>query len=105
MSENNNLFENEENVKKKLEYDQQMRKIREEVEKKFSEYKKIMEFMAGDAPLSILCLSQITEKALLRHGCLRIYDLFNCNFAEVEGLSPRHITELTTRLDQFFSMF
>lgn len=104
MSDNNKLNENESSVNNKIEYDLQMQKIREEVLKKFNDYKKTIAYMASDAPIEILCLPPIIEKALLTHGCLRIYDLFDRDFTEVKGLGIARIRDLTTCLDKFFSM-
>lgn len=80
------------------------KKIKEELLKKLEEYRKAMKLMAADAPLGILCLPKVIEKALLDHGCLRVYDLFNLDFTEVKGLGETRIRDLTSRLDQFISM-
>lgn len=104
MSDINKLIENPDAVKKNFEYEEQMKKIREEVAKKFIEYRKTLTYMATDAPLGILCLAPVIENALLAHGCLRIYDLFDCDFTKVKGLGIRRIGDLTASLDKFFSM-
>ena len=104
MYNDNKLIENPDNVKKNIEYNEQMKKIREEVLKKFSDYRKILNMMATDAPIQILCLNKTIENALIAHGCLRIYDLINLDFTKVKGLGIRRIRDLTTRLDEFFSM-
>jgi hypothetical protein len=88
-----------------VESDLQLQKIKEEVLKKLSEYRTTLSYMASDAPISILCLPTVTENALLQHGLLRVYDLFNCDFTEVKGLGVARIRDLTTRLDQFIAMF
>ena len=105
MSNINKLIENPDTVKNNFEYEEQMKKIREEVAKKFAEYRTVLSYMASDAPIGILCLPTVIENALLAHGCLRIYDLFDCDFTEVKGLGVRRIRDLTARLDEFFSMF
>lgn len=97
MSELDNLNDNFEN-------DMKMQKVKEEVLKKFEEYKTTMAFMAADAPISILCLKEPIEKALIAHGLLRVYDLFDCDFVKVKGLGEARVRELATCLDQFFSM-
>ena len=101
----NKLIENTESVKNNFEYEQQMKKIREDVVKKFSEYKKTLAYMSADAPLGVLCLPTVIHNALISHGCLRVYDLFDCDFTKIKGLGVRRIRDLTTRLDEFFSMF
>ncbi len=93
-----------ENLDNNFENEMRLQKLREEVLKKFSEYRTTLNFMAADAPISILCLPTAIETALLAHGCLRVYDLFDCDFIKVKGLGVRRIRDLTSRLDQFFSM-
>ena len=99
-----NLIENADEVNKKLENEEVLKKIKEEVIKKFAEYQKTIAFMCADAPIEILCLSKPIEKALLSHGLLRVYDLFNCDFTKIKGLGEVRIGELTAQLDKFFSM-
>lgn len=104
MSDDNNLIDNIENVNNNFEYENKIKKIREEVLKKFEDYRKTLNYMAADAPIGVLCLPSVIEKSLVAHGCLRIYDLFDCDFVKVKGLSVGRIGDLTSRLDQFFSM-
>ncbi len=104
MSDINKLIENPDTVKENFEYEERMRKIREEVSKKFTEYRTTLNYMASDAPISILCLPPAIENALSAHGCLRIYDLFDLDFTTVKGLGVRRIGDLTSSLDKFFSM-
>lgn len=104
MIDNQNLNDHPETVNQKIEYELQMKKLRDEVIKKFGEYKNTLNYMAADAPLGVLCLPTAIENALLAHGCLRVYDLFDLDFTEVKGLGVTRIRNLTTRLDQFLSM-
>ncbi len=104
MSDDNKIIENTESVKNILEYEQQMKKVREEVAKKFKDYRTTLAYMAADAPIGTLCLPPVIENALIDHGLLRIYDLFDCDFTKVKGLGVRRIRDLTTCLDKFFSM-
>jgi hypothetical protein len=104
MSDFNNLIESDETVKNNFEYDERVRKIREEISNKFNDYRKTLAFMTADAPISILCLPDVIKNALLAHGLLRIYDLFDCDFTKVKGLGERRIRYLTSCLDEFFSM-
>lgn len=101
---NQNLNENIENVNNNFEKEIQLKKIRDEVLKKFNDYRKTIAYMSADAPLEILCLPSVIQNALLSHGCLRIYDLFDVDFTKVKGLGVIRIRDLTSRLDQFFSM-
>lgn len=104
MSDVNKLIENPEIVKENFEYEEKMRKVREQVAQKFTEYRTTLAYMAADAPIGTLCLPSVIENALLAHGLMRIYDLFDCDFTEVKGLGVRRIGELTASLDKFFSM-
>jgi len=108
MSDNVNVKENieniKENVEKNFEFDMRMKKLKEELAKKFEDYQKTLKFMAADVPIEVLCLPKPIEKILIDEGLLRIYDLFNLNFVEIKGLGVVRINQLTTRLDQFFSM-
>lgn len=101
---NNNVSDKFESVNNNFEYDMNMKKIREEIIKKFDEYRSTLNFMVADAPIEILCLSKIINKVLVDNGLLRIYDLFDCDFTKIEGLSESNIRHLTTCLDKFFSM-
>ena len=104
MDENNKILEDETYVNNKIEYDKNLRKIREEVAKKLIDYRKTINYMAADAPIEILCLSNVIQSALFAHGCLRVYDLFDLDFTQVKGLGVSRIRDLTTCLDKFFSM-
>ena len=104
MTDINKLIENPDVVKQNIEHEERMRIIREEVFKRFNDYRKTLNFMAADAPISILCLPSIIENLLLDHGCHRIYDLFDLDFTKVKGLGEVRIRHLTTCLDKFFAM-
>ena len=92
------------NLEMKLEHDLKMKQVKEEVLKKLSEYRKTIAYMSADAPITILCLPHVIEKALLDHGLLRVYDLFDVDFTKVKGLGSVRIKRLTSCLDQFFSI-
>lgn len=78
------------------------------INKKFSEslqnYRKYMSLMIGDMPIGCLCLPKTTEKALIKAGFLRVYDLFDCDLTEIKGIGNVRAGDLATRLDQFISM-
>lgn len=88
-----------------IEKDQMLKKIREEVLQKFSDYKKLIFYMSGDAPISTLCLPKTIENILINNNFLRIYDLVDRDFTKIKGLGEVRVRDLTTRLDQFLSMF
>jgi hypothetical protein len=105
----NNIIENSKDKfllsENQLEREMRMNKLRKELNERFESYQKTMKYMAADAPIETLCLPKKVEKALLAHGCLRIYDMLDMDFSEVKGLGVIGIRDLTSRLDQFFSMF
>ena len=98
---NNSLPESNNKIEKEMFF----KKLKEEVLKRFEAYDQTMTYLATDAPISVLCLPKATEKLLLNSGFLRVYDLFNSDFTEIKGLGEIRIRDLTTRLDQFCSMF
>ncbi len=99
-----NLKENIDDVNINFEKEMEMKKLREEVIKRFADYRNTINFMAADAPIAILCLPAAIEKILLNEGCLRVYDLFNLDFVKIKGLGEGRVRDLTSRLDQFLSM-
>lgn len=105
MSENRNLLESPEDVKKILENDIAMKAIKEQVAQKFVEYRKTMSYLACDAPISSLCLPIQVENILIANGFLRIYDVFDVDFTKIKGFGPKRIGQLTARLDEFLSVF
>ena len=89
----------------KFETDIEFLKLRKEISKSFNEYKNMMKYLSADAPIETLCLPIAIENILVGQGCLRIYDMIDMDLAKVKGLGPTRLRQLTTRLDQFFSMF
>ncbi len=87
-----------------IEQDMQLKKIKEEVLKKFVDYQKSMKYLAADAPIEILCLPKNIEKCLTDHGCFRVYEIFDLDLAKIENLSAPGLRNLTTSLNEFFSM-
>ncbi len=99
-----NVTDSPQSVNSNFEYDMKMQKMREELAKGFAEYRNSISFMVADAPISVLCLTPVIENALLDHGFLRVYDLFNRDFTKVKGLGATRIRELTASLDKFLAM-
>lgn len=79
-------------------------KINKKLLEGLENYRKTMAFMFGDAPIEVLCLSKVIEKALISNGCLRVYDLFDRDLVEIEGISHSGIRQLTARLQEFISV-
>ncbi len=102
---NNNLTEEPQTVNNNFEYEMKMKIIKEEMGKGLKRYCTTMQYLAADAPISILGLDKAIENALIRHGCLRVYDLFNLDFTKVKGLGNTRIAELTACFNEFLAMF
>lgn len=79
-------------------------KIRKELINRFSEYKRTLMYMMGDAPIAVLCLPKKLEKKLLANSCLRVYDMINLDLSEIEWLSDLDRAKLASSLDEFFSV-
>lgn len=99
-----NLKESIDDVNNNFEKEMEMKKLKEEVIKRFADYRNTINFMVADAPIAILCLPAPIERILLNEGCLRVYDLFNLDFVKIKGLGESRVRDLTSRLDQFLSM-
>lgn len=82
----------------------ELNKIREEVLKRYSDYHKIISFLATDAPIAVLCLPKSIENILLRNNFLRIYDLIDMDFTKIKGIGIRRCRDLAASLDQFIAM-
>lgn len=104
MSDEHKLIETPEAVKNIFESEEKMKQFREEMAKRYNDYRKTINFMAADAPIQTLCLPKPIENILIREGCLRIYDVIDLDLTKIEGLGPVRIRNLTSSLDQFFSM-
>ena len=88
----------------KIEKELYLAKLKEELLKKLSEYRSTISFLACDTPIQTLCLSKSLESILINEGWLRVYDLFDRDFTKVKGIGETRLRELTSRLNEFFSM-
>lgn len=104
MVDSQNLTHDLENVNTSFDSDLDMAKLKKELLVKFKEYQTTMKYLAADAPIEILCLPSSIEHILIDQGFLRVYDLFNVDFAEIKLMGPVRIKQLTTCLDKFFAM-
>jgi len=82
----------------------EMAKITADLQRSLSNYRNTLTYLLGDAPIESLCLPKQLEKLLINDGCLRVYDLFDRDFTKIKGLGVTRIRDLTSRLNQFFSM-
>jgi hypothetical protein len=104
MDDISNVKESFENINNNFEKDLDMAKLKEELKRKFADYQTTMKYMLADAPIEVLCLPSTTEKILLDHGFLRIYDLFDVDLVKIKGIGVARVRHLTSSLDKFFSM-
>ena len=104
MDDIGNVKENLESINNNFEQDLDMARLRQELNDKFYSYRTTMKYLAADAPIEVLCLPKLTEKALLDQGFLRIYDLFDVDLIKIKGIGVTRVRHLTSSLDQFFSM-
>lgn len=104
MTDNGNVENILENVNENFDHDIKMQKLKEEMSKAFSGYRKTLAYMSADAPIETLCLPIKTQKMLLNSGCVRIYDLIDLDFTKVKGITESVVWDLTARLNQFLSM-
>ena len=91
-------------LNKNIEDQNQLKKIREEVLKKYQDYRKTISFLATDAPIEVLCLPDEIQSILLNNGILRVYELFDCDFVKIKGLGKIRIARITSSLNQFLSV-
>jgi len=104
MFKEETLIDKLDNVNNNLEHELKIKEFREQVLKRFDEYRVTLNYMAADAPIAILCLPSATEKILIDNGFLRVYDIFNVDLTKIKGLGIVRIRDLTSRIDQFLSM-
>lgn len=104
MSDLNKLVDNQESVKDNFEEELKIKLLKEALSKSFQEYKTTIAYMSADAPISVLCLDKATENILNENGLERIYDLFDYDFTKIKGLGVGRIRNLTSRLNEFFSV-
>lgn len=84
--------------------DIEIQKINKQLIKCLEDYRKVMHFMVGDAPIETLCLPKSTENILLSKGFVRIYDLFYTDLAKIKGIGKVRARQLTSRLNEFLAM-
>ncbi len=81
-----------------------VRKINKKLVESLGNYQKMMEYMAADLPVQCLCLPKRYEKALLSNGLLRIFELFDLNLVEIEGIGVVGARDITASLNKFISV-
>lgn len=79
-------------------------KINKKLLESLDNYRNTISFMYGDAPIEVLCLPKVIETVLINNGCLRVYDLFNRDLAEIKGIGNTRVRQLAARLDEFLAV-
>lgn len=74
----------------------------EEFKKNLAHYRQVMNYMGANAPIEVLCLPLALQNALIRDGCVRVYDLISRDLTKIKGIGSTRLEVLTARLDQFF---
>lgn len=104
MPDIDNVKNNVDSINKNFESEMDLKRIREQVIKRYDEYRNTLKYLAADAPVEVLCMPKQIENILLSNGFLRVYDLFDMDFTEIKGLGVARSRDLAARLDEFFSM-
>lgn len=76
----------------------------EEIKKNVVHYRQVLSYLGANVPIGVLCLPKAIENALLRDGCVRVYDLIDRDLTKIKGLGRERIGYLSTRLDEFFTV-
>lgn len=78
--------------------------VSKQVREQWTQYQKLIYTMSLDGPIEMLCLPQKINQILIDAGCVRVYDMVDRDFSEIERLSEREIALVSARLDEFLSM-
>ena len=81
--------------------DEIIKKINAQLLESLNNYRNTLSYMAGDAPIGVLCLPKVIENILIRNGYTRIYDLFSADLTKIKGLGEARRRDLTASLNQF----
>jgi len=76
----------------------------EKFKKDLNHYRRTMCYLEANVPIQVLCLPKVVENALIREGCVRIYDLFDRDLAKIKGIGKSRVSLLTSRLDEFLTV-
>lgn len=80
------------------------KEVRIKLVESLQEYRKTMQYMVCDVPISVLDISKSDINLLERNGFVRLYDLIGADLTKIEGLRVSTIDRLTSGLQQFISM-
>ncbi len=80
------------------------KEVRIKLVESLQEYRKTMQYMVCDVPISVLDISKGDLSLLERNGFFRLYDLIGSDLTKVEGLRVSTIDRLTSGIQQFIAM-
>ena len=72
----------------------------DELKKNLAHYRKLMDFMACNVPISVLCLPIAIENALAKAGCVQVYDLIDRDLTKIKGIGSERLGVIAARLDE-----
>ena len=67
-------------------------------------YRKTLTYLGANVPIGVLCLPKKIERALVREGLVRVYDLIGLNLREIKGIGDRNAEIISFRVDEFLSV-
>lgn len=80
------------------------KEINKQLVESLNKFKKSILYMAGDAPIAVLCLPKTIENILLANGLDRVYCIFDLDLTKVKGLGSMRRRHLTASLNEFLSV-
>lgn len=78
--------------------------VSSDFKKDLAHYRKTLCYMEANVPIQVLCLPKVVENALIADGCIRVYDLISRDLTKIKGIGRTRIGDLTSRLDEFFTV-
>ena len=72
----------------------------DELKKNLAHYRKLMDFMACNVPITVLCLPSVIERALAAADCIQVYDLLDRDLSKIKGIGNERLAILTARLNE-----
>lgn len=82
----------------------EMLRIKQDFFESLKSYRQYIRKCEYDAPIEVLCLPKDILKPLLRHGCVRVFDIMDLDLTKIKGLGKIRIGIISSRLQQFFPM-
>lgn len=67
-------------------------------------YAKVLDRIAADVPIEVLCLPKTIYTILLRAGCRRVCDVLNLDLAKVKGIGKTRQAFLIEVINNFIGM-